>query len=94
MLGEVARRAGFAENPSVLRQVTDGRERKLLEQWWKDEMEKAVEVDESEARAHYEKHPERYKIPEEIIFQEIMVEDKATAEDLMQQIRAGAIWPI
>ena len=38
-------------------------------------------------RAHYEEHPERYKIPEEIIFQEIMVEDKATAEDLMQQIR-------
>jgi parvulin-like peptidyl-prolyl isomerase len=53
-------------------------------------MEKAVEVDESEARAHYEKHPERYKIPEEIIFQEIMVADKATAEDLMKQIRAGA----
>ena len=90
LLGEVARRAGFAENPSVLRQLTDGRERKLLEEWWKDEMEKAVEVDESEARAHYEKHPERYKIPEEIIFQEIMVADKATAEDLMKQIRAGA----
>ncbi|MBJ66674.1 MAG: hypothetical protein CME28_01525 [Gemmatimonadetes bacterium] len=90
LLAEVARRAGFAENPSVLRQLTDGRERKLLEEWWKDEMEKAVEVDESEARAHYEKHPERYKIPEEIIFQEIMVADKATAEDLMKQIRAGA----
>lgn len=89
LLAEIARRAGYAENPSVLRQVTDGRERKLLEQWWKDEMEKAVDIEEAEARAHYEEHPERYKIPEEIIFQEIMVEDKAMAEDLMQQIRAG-----
>ncbi len=90
LLGEIARREGFAESPIVLRQVTNERERKLLEAWWKDEMEKAVEVREPEARAHYDAHPERYKIPEEIVFQEIMVADRSLAEDLMEQIREGA----
>ena len=41
-------------------------------------------------RAHYEAHPERYKIPEEIVIQEILVADRPKAEQLMDEIRAGA----
>ncbi len=90
LLAEVARANGYDKNPSVLRQVASERERKLLEQWWNSEMEKAVEISEEEMRAHYDAHPERYKIPAEIVFQEIMVADRAEAEDLLAQVRQGA----
>jgi len=90
LLVEIAQREGFAENASVQRRIANERDRKLLERWWKDEMEKAVEVDEADARAHYDAHPERYKIPEEIVFQEIMVDDKVLADSLLQAIRQGA----
>ncbi len=90
MLVEIARREGFAEHPAVRSTVQSQRERKLLEKWWKEEMERAIEVDEADARAHYDAHPERYKIPEEIVFQEIMVAQRAQAEELLQQIRQGA----
>jgi parvulin-like peptidyl-prolyl isomerase len=90
LLAVVARAGGFAEEKSVLEQVVKERDRKLLAKLWKVELEGDIEVTEQAMRAHYEAHPERYKIPEEIVIQEILVADRPKAEQLMDEIRAGA----
>ncbi|MGY8823852.1 MAG: peptidylprolyl isomerase [Candidatus Latescibacterota bacterium] len=89
LLAEVSRSAGFHEKESVREKVKIKRAQLLLEKMWNTELEGELEVSEKEARTHYDAHPGKYKIPEEIIIQEILVADRQQAEQLMTQIRAG-----
>ena len=70
--------------------MTAEKERCCCKGLWEECSEDALEVSEEEARAHYEAHPEMYWAPEEIIVQEIMVADESLAQELLEQIRAGA----
>ena len=51
---------------------------------------KEVSVSEEEARQFYEEHPERFEHPEMVKVAHILVSDKALAEELLQQLKAGA----
>jgi parvulin-like peptidyl-prolyl isomerase len=62
----------------------------LLEDLWDELLEIKLEATEEEMRAHYDAHPEMYKIPEEIVIQEIMVADRERAKALLEEIRNGA----
>ncbi len=90
LLAEIARRAGFHENSEVVEKVKKERERWLLQALWDKVLEVNLEVGDEDIRAHYDAHPESYKIPEEIIVQEIMVADSTRAEELLKDIERGA----
>ncbi len=90
LLGLAAERDGYAEQPEVQEQVAAEQERLLLQGLWEELIEDALEVSEEEVRAHYDAHPDMYWTPEEIIVQEIMLTDESLAQELMEQIRAGA----
>jgi len=89
LLAQVSRAAGFHESESVREKIKKERAQQLLEKMWNTELGDELEVSEKEARMHYDAHPENYKIPEEIVIQEILLADKQQAEQLMGQIRAG-----
>ncbi len=90
LLAVVARAGGFDKKPAVLKAVAKRRERELLGKLWDEELEGDLGVTEEEMQADYKAHPERYKIPEEIVIQEILVADRQQAEQLLAEIRAGA----
>ena len=90
LLGIAAKEAGLDDRPIVQEQVKAERERLLVEGLWDELLEIQLEINEVEARAHYDAHPEMYKIPEEIIIQEIMVADIDRANSLLNEVRAGA----
>ena len=90
LLGLAASRAGYADRPEVQEKVRAERERLLLEDLWDELLEIKLEATEEEMRAHYDAHPEMYKIPEEIVIQEIMVADRERAKALLEEIRNGA----
>jgi parvulin-like peptidyl-prolyl isomerase len=90
LLGIAAKEAGLDDRPIVQEQVKAERERLLVEGLWDELLEIQLEINEVEARTHYDAHPEMYKIPEEIIIQEIMVADIDRANSLLNEVRAGA----
>ena len=90
LLYAAAEEGGFADHPEVLEKVAKEREKRLLEALWEEELEEGVQVNEEEAREHFEDHPEFYKAPEEIVVQEILVATRARAEELLKQIGEGA----
>lgn len=90
LLGIAASQAGYADRAEVQQKVRAERERLLLEGLWDELLELKLEVSEEEARAHYEAHPGIYKIPEEIVIQEIMVLERERAVELLEEIRGGA----
>lgn len=90
LLGLAAERGGYAERPEVQEKMKAEKERLLLQELWEALLEGALAVNEEEARAHYEAHPEMYFAPEEIVVQEIMVADESLAQELLEQIRNGA----
>ncbi len=90
LLGIAAKEAGLDARPIVQEQVKAERERLLVEGLWDELLEIQLEINEVEARTHYDAHPEMYKIPEEIIIQEIMVADIDRANSLLNEVRAGA----
>ena len=90
LLGIAAKEAGLDDRPIVQEQVKAERERLLVEGLWDELLETQLKINEVEARAHYDAHPEMYKMPEEIIIQEIMVADIDLANSLLHEVRAGA----
>jgi peptidyl-prolyl cis-trans isomerase C len=90
LLEAEARQAGFADWPQVREQVAEEREKRLLQELWKEVLEDQLGVGEEEARAHYQAHPELYRAPAEIVVQEILVARREEAEQLLQEIRDGA----
>lgn len=90
LLGIAAKEAGLDGRPIVQEQVKAERERLLVEGLWDELLETQLKINEVEARAHYDAHPEMYKMPEEIIIQEIMVADIDLANSLLHEVRAGA----
>lgn len=90
VLALVATRAGFAADPEVERRCRQERERRLLEALWKKKLEDEVVATATEARAHYQAHPELYQASEEIVIQEILVPTRQEAEALLAQVRGGA----
>ena len=85
-----ATEGGFADRPKVLEQVKEKREQMLVEGLWDELLNNQLEVTEEEVKAHYDAHPEMYKIPEEIVIQEIMVADLEEANRLIAEIENGA----
>ena len=90
LLGIAASQAGYADRAEVQEKVQAEKERLLLEDLWDELLEMKLEVSEEETRAHYEAHPGMYKIPEEIVIQEIMVLERERAVELLAEIRGGA----
>ena len=90
MLVEAALRAGIDEEAETIEWLEDQAKQFLLRALRARVLRAKVTIAENELRQFYEAHAERYLQPEQIEVQEILVETKAEALRLMEQIQKGA----
>ena len=90
MLVEAALRAGIDEEAETIEWLEDQAKQFLLRALRARVLRARVTIAENELRQFYEAHAERYLQPEQIEVQEILVQTKAEALRLMEQIQKGA----
>lgn len=90
ILVEAALRAGIDEEAETIEWLEDQAKQFLLRALRARVLRARVTIAENELRQFYEAHAERYLQPEQIEVQEILVETKAEALRLMEQIQKGA----
>ncbi len=90
MLLEAALRAGIDEEAEMIEWSENQAKQFLLQALRARVLRAKVTIAENELRQFYEAHAERYLHPEQIEVQEILVETKAEALRLMEQIQKGA----
>ena len=82
--------AGFDDHERILAAVEEERHRQLLALLWEEELEEALTVTEEEAKAHFSANPEYYMRPAEVVVQEVLLESRDEALEVMQALREGA----
>lgn len=84
-----ARATDLTESPLFARIVRDQTEEWVFQEA-KRRLRTSVEVPADSARAHFEARRDAYVWPERVAAQEILVASRATADDLLRQLREGA----
>lgn len=89
MLMEAAVRAGIPEEPEVLQWNERIKREFLLKQLRQQEISDKISVNDYEVQQFYEDHPEMFRIPETICFDELMVPTMEEAQKLRAEITEG-----
>jgi peptidyl-prolyl cis-trans isomerase C len=86
---QAARQAGYQTHPDVKRAVEAIERRTMIQSYYTDNIEGAVEVPEDEVVAYYEEHDEQFQRRARIKFRHIMTATRAQAAAARERVLAG-----
>ncbi len=89
VLYQAAKRAGYDQDPVVVRTVEAVQRRSMIQAYYKDEIEGAVTVSEDNVLAYFEEHPEQFKQVGRIKFRHILSNTEAQAREARNQVIGG-----
>lgn len=84
-----AKALGFHKKKETVQQVRERREDLMFKEL-NTSIEKSVKITEEDVQAYFEAHSTEYVLPQQTNIQEIMVKDKALAENLLRRMKRGA----
>ncbi len=88
IFAQIAIERGLDKSDDVIRALRDTRD-SLLAAKIRDELEKNVSVSYAEIKNYYDKNKEIFKQPQEVKVKEIVVNDEATAKDVLVKLLQG-----
>jgi peptidyl-prolyl cis-trans isomerase C len=86
---QAARQAGYETNPDVTRAVEAVKRRTMIQAYYADAVEKAVQVPEDEVVAYYDEHDEQFQRRPHVKFRHIMTKTRAEAAAARARVLAG-----
>lgn len=86
---QAARQAGYETNPDVTRAVDAVKRRTMIQSYYTDNIEGAVDVPEDEVVAYYQEHDEQFQRRAHVKFRHIMTNTRAEAEAARRRVLAG-----
>lgn len=89
VLYQAAKRAGYDQDPVVVRTVEAVQRRSMIQAYYKDEIEGAVTVSEDNVLAYFEEYPEQFKQVGRIKFRHILSNTEAQAREVRNQVIGG-----
>ena len=81
---------GLDETERVKKGVEKTRRQALIDRLRQVEVDDLIDPSKEELRAHYQQHPDQYATNERISIQEILVDSRDRAEELLAEIEQGA----
>lgn len=89
VLYQAAQDAGYDRNPEVVETVERVRRRTMVQKYFQNEIEAAVEVPEDDIRAYYDEHDEMFQRRGRVKFRHIMTKTRRAAEKARERALAG-----
>jgi len=86
LLAEAAKKAGIEKDPEFLKELEMAKKRLLINRYVKKQMDSVV-VSDSEAKEYYQKHPEKFSVPEQVHARHILVKDEKKAQEIIDQLK-------
>jgi peptidyl-prolyl cis-trans isomerase C len=87
-----AKKAGLDKNPEVSAEIRRKTDEILASSFQKRLMENELKVSEKEVSDFYQSNPEHFRVPLKIRARVIVVKNKEEAEDILKQIKEGALF--
>ncbi|MFH1502961.1 MAG: peptidyl-prolyl cis-trans isomerase [Candidatus Eisenbacteria bacterium] len=89
VLYQAAVNAGYESHPEVVRPLEAMKRRAVVQIFYREEIEKGVEVSEDDIVAYYEEYGERFQAPARVRFRHIMTATREQAEQARRRALAG-----
>ena len=86
LFAEAAQKAGIDKDPAFLEALKKAKEELMIRQWMKKQFESTI-VSESEAKAFYQKHLDKFKIPEQVHARHILVKSEKKAQEIIDRLK-------
>ncbi len=86
LLYQEALRLGLNKRAEFQKSLEDARRRLLFQEWYNQEVVNEAQVSEREKQVYYNEHQKDYITEEQVKAREILVAEKATAEDLRKKV--------
>jgi len=86
LVAEAAEKAGMEKDPEFRKMLELAKKKLLINAYAKKQFESMV-VSDSEAKEYYRKHPEKFKIPEQIHARHILLKDEKKANEVIGQLK-------
>jgi parvulin-like peptidyl-prolyl isomerase len=84
-----AKALGLNKKDTVVQQVRKRRDDLMVKEL-NTSIENSVKITEEDVQSYFEQHKDEYVLPEQVNIREIMVKDKALAENLLGRMKRGA----
>ncbi len=89
LFSEYARQNKYDQSPEIKKNVSRFKEDLMVKQLITEKVYKGLTIGLEECRIYYQKHLSEYLVPEQVRIDEIVVQDKVTATDLLHQLQKG-----
>jgi EpsD family peptidyl-prolyl cis-trans isomerase len=86
LLAEEARKAGLEKDPEFQKELARAKKRLLINRYVKKQMDSTV-VSDSEAKEYYQKHPEKFTVPEQVRARHILVKEEKKAREIIEALK-------
>jgi len=86
LLAEAARKEGMEKDPRFQRMLELAKKKLLINAYARKQFEGTV-VSDSEAKEYYEKHPEKFAMPERVHARHILLKDEKKAREVIEQLK-------
>lgn len=86
LLAQAAQKAGVEKDPEFQRMLALAKKKLMINAWAKKQYDKTI-VSDSEAKAYYDKHPEKFTMPEQVRARHILLKDRKSAEEIIARLK-------
>jgi EpsD family peptidyl-prolyl cis-trans isomerase len=86
LVAEAAKKAGMEKDPEFRKMLDLARKKLLINAYAKKQFESMI-VSDSEAKEFYQKHPEKFKIPEQVHARHILLKDEKKANEVIDRLK-------
>jgi EpsD family peptidyl-prolyl cis-trans isomerase len=86
LVAEAARKAGVEKDPEYRRMLDLARKKLLINAYARKQFASTV-VSDSEAKEYYQKHPEKFEVPERVRVRHILLKDEKKARQVIEQLK-------